>query len=1298
MLHLAPVSGCIRSDPFLSFFVGEAIMRNRGAILLCRPTVNLLRLLASALVAVVSAMACAPTARGDEAQWIWSPAYEKETAPPATCYFRKTFSLGPPEHGEIQIACDHQYELFVNGRQVGSGQNWKVMDSYDVTKFLVQGINTVAVKATSTEPGSAGLVARVVVKQQGNTHVPHSTDANWKTSLKEFPQWQKSRFNDSQWLAARSHGPLGTTLPWGNDVAVAGQSGRFKVVPEFKVEWVIEPQETGSLIAMTFDEFGQVIASRENGPLIMIRDDNKDGVLDSVSVLCDEVKNCQGILSVSGKVFVVGQGPQGVALYRLSDEDQDGKIDRVEAILKFSGEMSEHGPHALVLGPDGLIYMVVGNFAHVEKPYEATSPHHHFYEGDLVTPRIEDAGGHAAGIRAPGGTIIRTDTSGSAVELFAGGLQNPYDIAFNKDGELFTADSDMEWDMGMSWYRPTRVNHVVPGAEFGWRSGWAKWPDYYLDSLPPMLETGRGSPTGIEVYNHFMYPLRYHNALFVCDWSRGRILAVKTRQHGATYKATSEVFVEGQPLNVTDIAVGPDGWLYFCTGGRETEGGLFRIVWQGDVPAELKQPGKGLMAAIRQPQINSAWARQKVALTKKQMGQQWTRELTAFLENTKNPIEQRMRALDLMQLFGPYPTKELLIKISKDAHSGLRGKTATLMGIHADETTGARLVELLSDSELAVQRQACEALTRAGQQPAASILIKLLASSDRHVAWAAMRGLEQIPVKQWKAAVLDSPDTRIFLMGSTALLAIDPPTETARAVLDHASQLLEGYLSDADFLDLMRVIQLAVLRGEIAPDSIAGLRKQLADEYPSQNLRMNRELVRLLVALQDPTVAERMVQHLESDIPNVEKMHVAMHAAFLQAGWTMALKLDMLQFFEEARALPGGKSFAGYIENVSREFFAQLNDKERARVLAEGVRWPTSALSVLAKIPEHPSPAMLRQIENLDRQVKQLDTDAARRLRIGIAAVLGAHGDAESMAYLREVFDAEPDRRVPIAMALAQNPEGENWEPLVRALPVVEGAAAQEVLMKLATVDQQPDKPEAYRQVILRGLMLRDNGSRHAIALLEKWTGKKRSKPDDSWEVALGAWQQWFASAYPHEPEAKLPVESAQNQWTYQELLSYLTGPHAAHGDSQRGAAVFEKAQCIKCHRYGDRGDSVGPDLSTVSQRFQKKEVLESILFPSQVISDQYASQTIVLKTGATVTGMTAPAGDGSINVLQINGEKLNIAKEDIEESARSKMSAMPEGLLNELTLEEIADLFQYLNQPPQADVARRPDKRIKIK
>ncbi|MBI3836567.1 MAG: HEAT repeat domain-containing protein [Planctomycetia bacterium] len=1249
------------------------------------------RTLVVGILAAGVMLAQGETASAKEAQWIWSPAYEKELAPAETCYFRKTFNLGAPEQGTIQIACDDRYDLYVNGRHVGAGQQWKLLDVYDITKYLVQGPNTVAVKAVNTEQGSAGLVARVVVKQQGNTHVDYSTDATWKTALKEFPQWQKARFNDTQWLAARSFGALGATLPWGNEVTVAGADGRFKVTPEFHVEWVIDPAETGSLICMTFDEFGQIIASRENGPLIAIRDDDKDGLVDTVSTYCEELKNCQGLLAISGKVYAVGEGPQGAALYRLSDEDQDGQIDRVEAVLKFAGEMGEHGPHALTLGPDGLIYMIIGNFSRTADKYEATSPYRDFYEGDLITPRYEDAGGHAVGIKAPGGTVIRTDASGSSVELFAGGLQNPYDLAFNAEGELFTCDSDMEWDSGMPWYRPTRLNHVIPGAEFGWRSGWAKWPNYFADSLPPTIEMGRGSPAGIEVYGHFMYPARYHNALFVCDWSRGRILAIRTKPHGGTYKATAEVFLEGQPLNVTDLGVGPDGWLYFCTGGRETEGGVYRIVWDGKVPPDAIKRGKGVTAALEQPQFNSAWARQRVALLRQQLDDKWAPQLTSVAQDSKSPVGQRVRALDLMQLFGPYPSTSLLVEVSKDRSPALRAKAAYLMGIHVDEGTRRRLIELLDDQDMAVARAASEAIVRCGHQLPAEKLTRLLASSDRHVAWAAGRVLEQLPHEQWAAMVLEHSQPRVFIAGAVALLRKTPERPTIDAVLDRSSKLMKGYLGDDDFLDLLRVVELALLKGEIPGGNVAELRAQLSEEYPSRDYRMNRELVRLLVYLQDPTLAERLVEQLAGDLASVEKMQLAMHARFLQAGWTIPLKLEVLKMYEEARVMQGGHSFAGYIENVSRDFFATFDEQERQRVLADGVKWPTSALSVLAELPEHPSKKTLAQIQQLDRQVRKLDSEAAKRLRIGICAVLGASGDPQSMAYLRELFESEPDRRVPIAMGLAQRPDGENWPYLIRALSIVEGAAAQEVLMRLAQVDQVPEQSEAFRQVILRGLMLRENGSRRAIELLEKWTREQLSQPDEPWDKALAAWQDWFVQKYPEAPEPKLPVDAEQNHWTYQELLSFLTGPQAIQGVAARGAVLFEKAYCSKCHRFGDRGDTVGPDLTNISKRFQKKEILESILFPSHVISDQYGTRAIVTKGGKTYVGMVAPAGDGSLVVLQANGEKATIAEEDVEESTPSKVSAMPEGLLNALSLEDIADLFTYLGNPPRPEVTRRP-------
>ena len=146
-----------------------------------------------------------------------------------------------------------------------------------------------------------------------------------------------------------------------------------------------------------------------------------------------------------------------------------------------------------------------------------------------------DAGGHAVGIMAPGGWICRTDPEGKAWELVSSGFRNEYDIAFSPEGELFTYDADMEWDVGTPWYRPTRVNHVTSGSEFGWRSGTGKWPDFYPDSLSSVVDIGPGSPTGIVFGTGAAFPEKYQRALFISDWSYGIIYAVHMKEEGGSF-------------------------------------------------------------------------------------------------------------------------------------------------------------------------------------------------------------------------------------------------------------------------------------------------------------------------------------------------------------------------------------------------------------------------------------------------------------------------------------------------------------------------------------------------------------------------------------------------------------------------------------------------------------------------------------------------------------------------------------------------------------------------------------------
>src|SRR5204863_9789442 len=159
------------------------------------------------------------------------------------------------------------------------------------------------------------------------------------------------------------------------------------------------------------------------------------------------------------------------------------------------------------------IYVMNGNRTRVPEGIAPNSPLGNYRE-DFLLPRQWDGNGHAAGILAPGGYVVRTDAEGKTWELMLGGFRNAYDIAFNPDGELFTFDSDMEWDWGMPWYRPIRINHCVPGAEFGWRSGSAVWPAYYPDSLPSVVDIGVGSPTGVKFGTRSNFPDKYRRAVY----------------------------------------------------------------------------------------------------------------------------------------------------------------------------------------------------------------------------------------------------------------------------------------------------------------------------------------------------------------------------------------------------------------------------------------------------------------------------------------------------------------------------------------------------------------------------------------------------------------------------------------------------------------------------------------------------------------------------------------------------------------------------------------------------------------
>ena len=274
-------------------------------------------------------------------------------------------------------------------------------------------------------------------------------------------------------------------------------------------------------------------------------------------------------------------------LYRITDSNGDDQLDKVE-LLRHVHSRSDHGFHAIVPSPDGeSLFIVTGNNT-TPPELPDSSPVRQVWGEDHLLPSMPDGRGHNRGVLAPGGIIYRVDPEGKNFEAYASGFRNIFDAAFNRDGELFTYDADMEYDFNVPWYRPTRICHVVSGAEFGWRNGAGKRPTFYADNLPPVLDIGPGSPTGVTFGYGAKFPAKYQNALYALDWSWGKLYAVHLKSKGSTYTATKEEFVTGAPLPITDAIIHQgDGAMYFTIGGRRVQSGLYRVTYTGDESTEL---------------------------------------------------------------------------------------------------------------------------------------------------------------------------------------------------------------------------------------------------------------------------------------------------------------------------------------------------------------------------------------------------------------------------------------------------------------------------------------------------------------------------------------------------------------------------------------------------------------------------------------------------------------------------------------------------------------------------------------
>ena len=991
--------------------------------------------------------------------------------------------------------------------------------------------------------------------------------------------------------------PAGARPPRPAPAALTARSepGRFTTLPNFVVERVVPAGKTDSYVALTFDSQGRLVVSKEIDAPRRLVDADADGIYEAEVVVSTAVEDCQGLWYDGATLYgscaparsgeraaaaaPAGQAPQtGPArstesgLYRMTDPDGDGVTNDASLVAGFLDGIQEHGVHALRRGPDGALTMMVGNntFLLDESQVDPTSPFRGDRESQFL-PVVQDGRNFGPSARQGAhGTVLRVDPDAKRFTIVAGALRNAYDHAFNLEGELFTFDSDMEWDIGMPWYRDIRTVHLVPGGDYGYRNGSGKLPAWALDSLPPVRDVGRGSPVGVEFYQAHAYPSAFHDVLLEADWSRGRLLYTPLTARGASYTAGAArtELVHGEPLNITDLEVGPDGLVYFTTGGRFTEGGVYRVRYTGPTPPRAKLTP--ILAAVRQAQPLSSWGYAAIEKAKTDLGAGWATGLEALIRDRAASGSDRAQAVYLLQRHGPAPSVALLTDLARDADAKVRSAAAFAAGVQGQAAAAVAALGLKDLSPM-VQRRAAEALVRMGQSPAAESLAPvadiyaLLGSPDRFVRYAGRLALQRTPRAAWRDRVM--ADTHLvraveamvaYVFTAPAAAEIEPLVDRQIALLGRSDLTVEQQIR------LLRAFQLAAIemsrfgpapalappRGNrpappwafqratyVGADVGEGRRKAmsalLVGRFPAADERLSRELATVLAYCGQPEATTKILASFpKGDDKPALQLHYLYALRGGTSGWTGEQKSALMDVYARAAQWRGGASFPGFVNLLFEATIGGFSEAEKQ--------------AAYGKVPQF---APLTEAE-----LAQITANAAR----------GAGG---------------ANRGTPNP-ALARS----------RGLRAI---SREEILdEQIFTPLRQPASPA-------------------------------------------------------------------------------------------RGRPTYEKV-CAQCHRFGAIGQDFGPDLTTLASRFKKRDVVEAILWPSKAVSDQYQSVEVKTKDGRELFGLVAREDAESVHLQMTPAERpVPIAKPQVASRRPSPVSLMPEGLADDLTQGQLADLIAFLLAPP---------------
>jgi quinoprotein glucose dehydrogenase len=962
---------------------------------------------------------------------------------------------------------------------------------------------------------------------------------------------------------------------------------------------------------------------------LVLTDEDGDGTADRTRELArwnDWVNGIfAGVLWHEGDLYAT----EIPSLFRLRQVAGSEKPE-VETLATGFGvktSLGGHDLHGLVLGPDGKIYFSMG-----DRGYDVLTR-----EGRRLVPPMD-----------PGrGAVFRMNPDGSALEVFAEGLRNPQELAFDDHGNLFSGDNN--GDGGDK----ARIVYVVEGGDSGWampvqslvgdylRGPWnaerlweLQHPTQPAWIVPPIAHLASG-PSGLAHYPGLGLPERFAGRFFLCDYryqpSRSLIWSFGVEPAGAGFRVVGEQPFVGQIL-VTDLAFGYDGRIYAARYNQFAATQSLVVMEHAEARSDprVAETVELARAGLRErPDAELARLLGHADRRIRQRAQQeWVRRgdprpLAAVARAGSQPLIPRLHALWGLGQLGAEALSaagwnDLGWARSEDAE--LRAQLAKVAGEAGAGWLAGDLIAWLGDPSARVRFFAAQSLGKLEARDAIEPLVALVrgnADQDvflRHAAVFALFRIGDLDAvlahagdaeRAVRMAVLlvlrRAADPRIarFLDDADPLLVV----EAARAIHD---------LPIAEALPALAALPLEKLPRSDDPETSYALHRRVIDA--NRLLGSEAAASALAAYAADATLPEAM-----------RRLALDALAEFVKPGprdyvwgsWRPQPERDPAVVYAAldrfGRTLVAGDLGDRALEVALAHGRVPLDDDELfARVVDRGASADARAGSLRALASRGGSAA-------LERALEVARASDAALLRAEARDALAALRPAEALPALAQArFEGEPLERQRAFAALAKLADPGADALLAEALDRLDAGSLEPAV--------QLDLLDAAR-------------TRGTPGLLER------------------------LAAY--EARTRAAGLLASRAWA-------LEG-----GDAARGRLVFQgQGDCQRCHGDAGHGAGAGPELEGVGARRDRAYFLRSVLEPSAEIAEGFATYSVTKRDGSVVSGTLVSEQDGVL-VLESGGQQQRIAAAEIAERIGPVSAMPPNGLA--LAPRDLRDLVAYL-------------------